>query len=165
MVSHLDIAQKCPAEAWAQHRFSTEIDLVNGKKIVVRFDIPRKPEETFIFDGDKVAQQFGEMMGSSAQDKDVCDAIADLLNARMKLTIKSVALHLKLVGECLLALKDERYLLSYLMLRTLATQLVAYAGDLWVYEWPEWLGLVERFILDNADDMTRQIIQNLTNHG
>lgn len=161
MVTLQDIGRTCPAKAWAQHRFAVDLPLVNGQHIVVRFDIPMHDEEDFKFSPDIVAERFGPLIGESALDDDVLSAIADTLNMKMNLTYKTVALHLKLVAEVLVAIKDERYLLAFLMLRSLASQLMAYVGELWVYEWPEWVSLVEQFIQEKADPLTLKIVEKL----
>lgn len=163
MVSLLDVASKCPAIAWAKHRFMTEVLMPNGRKLTTFFDIPT-PDNPFArqeWTTAKVAEQFSSLLGDSANDPSVCDSLAYLLNTRMDQTYRDVAMHLKLSSACLKALEANMHLLAWLMLRSLADQLLIYQGQLWLYEWPEWVTLVEQYIKEHSDPLTLQIIQNM----
>lgn len=163
MVSLDDITRKCPALAWAQNRFSTEVKMPNGRTLVAFFDVPT-PHNQFDrgeWTTAKVAEKFSSLLGESAKDQGVCESLAHLLNERQKIVWRDVAMHLQLSSACLKALNAQMYLLAWLMLRSLADQLLAYQGQLWVYEWPEWVMLVEQYVHENSDPLTRQIIANM----
>lgn len=158
-----DVIDKCPSLAWAQHRFPTEVKMPNGRTLTAFFDIPN-PNNQFTRDdytAAKVAERFSSLLGESANDPSVCSALADLLNDRKAIISRDVAMHLKLSAQVMKALSAQMYLLAWLMLRSLADQLMHYQGHLWLYEWPEWITLVETLINEQADPLTRQIIANM----
>lgn len=163
MVTLKDVIDKCPSLAWAQHRFSTEVKMPSGRVLTAFFDIPN-PNNLFDrrdWTPANVAEQFSSYLGESAKDPSVCESLAHLLNERKAIVYRDVAMHLKLSAQVLNALGAGMYLLAWLMLRALADQLLIYQGQLWVYEWPEWVTLVETLINEQADPLTRQVIANM----
>lgn len=163
MVSEKEIQDACPALVWAQHRFQTEIQTGAGKLLVVRFDIPTV-DKPWHFTAHSVAEQFADALGDSAMDPEVCLALADLLNQRVKLVASDVSLHLRLTYSILDALSKSNLLLAHILLQALADSLLPYAGQLWLYEWPEWVTLVEKYIAERADKQTLKIIEKMRRH-
>lgn len=135
----------------------------SGRILTAFFDVPTPVNQSARqeWTAAKVAEQFSSLLGESAKDPSVCESLAHLLNERMRIVWRDVAMHLQLSSACLKALHTQSYLLAWLMLRSLADQLLIYQGQLWVYEWPEWVMLVEQFVHENSDPLTRQVIANM----
>ena len=135
MVTPEQLSAKCPALAWAQHRFSTEVPLPSGRKLVHRFDIPRTEDERLAIKmtADKLIECYHDILGDITNRHEALDALADLLNARMAIQAKAVALQVKLVGQCLKSIAFGQWVIAHLMLRSLEDQLSPHEGELWAY--------------------------------
>lgn len=166
MITLQEISRLCPAKNWARHEFYETVKLPHSEQILMhKFSLPRGQQEIreFLITGDKVALLYGDMLGHSANNQSICDALAYLLNQRMKRTQTDILYHLNMTVRVLSALKSARYVSSYILLRGLSHSLIPYAGQIWLYEWSEWIKSVEGFILDKADKSSLNIIKNLPN--
>ncbi len=83
------LRQTNPAEKWLAERFQTELRLVNGRLIVVRFDLPSSGQEGFRFDKISVFDQFQDLILGDRKDmlmrecSPICDSIAACLNQQI----------------------------------------------------------------------------------
>ena len=172
-----EIARACPASNWAKHRFSTDLRLANDQHIVVRFDLPQRVDDisATLFTPDKVESEYGDIIlkGREKMDpemyEEVCAAIADLLNTRIAMIQKDVSTHLTLCAAVLQALLDEKWVLAYVLISQLSNELLVYQGELWLYEWPEWVTSVEIYLTavmsDQDKQMLRKIIKDEQDYG
>lgn len=161
MVTLQELKASCPAVAWTKHRFCSEVELGHGGHIIIRYDVPQPSQQRPAFDPQMVATKFKDILGLSADDKDTCAALSDLLNLRMEMTYKAVAIHIQLAMSVLDALTNCQMIKAWLFMRELVNQLIPYRGELNVYQWPQWIFLVEAFIFSQSDEATTKIIENL----
>lgn len=112
---------------------------------------------------DKLIECYRDILDDMTDRHEAIVALADLLNARMAIQAKAVALQIKLVGQCLKSIALGQWVVAHLMLRSLEVHLSPHQGELWAYEWPEWIALVDLFIAEHADVNSLKIIQMLRN--
>ena len=161
MVTADDLARACPAKVWAEHKFTEHIELVNGKQVVIRFEMPLNGSKPYRFTEEVVQEHVGPILDDPMLPPDILSAITSLFNQRIDLTITDVRNHLLLTGKIMELLAVGDLLAAYMVLRILTEQLIPYAGDIWLYEWPEFIGMLEKYIMERVDETTLKIIQNM----
>lgn len=163
-----DIARSCPAVNWKKHRFGVGLTLANKQHISARFDLPVDGQEVFRFTPTLVEAKFGDAILVGREGRlspegytEICEAISDVLNRKMDIVIKDVREQLIIVAGILQALLDEKWLAAYILITHLGDRLVTYAGELWLYEWPEWVTKVETFLGMKLSDEDKETLRRL----
>jgi hypothetical protein len=164
----IEIARTCPAVNWKKHTFSVGLMLANKRHIVARFELPVDDQEPFTFTQHTVEERFGDeiladrqVLLSPEDYEEICEAIADVLNKKMEIVQRDVSEHLLLTAGVLQALMEEKWLAAYVLLTHLGDRLMTYVGELWVYEWPEWVTSVELFLGEHLSEEDKQVLRKL----
>ena len=93
------LRQTNPAEKWLAERFQTELRLVNGRLIVVRFDLPSSGQEGFRFNQEQVSTQFHDLIMYDRENMlggdyaAICDSVAAYLNQQIDIVAQRALKH------------------------------------------------------------------------
>ncbi len=134
-----------PYRVWLDERFQTNLDLVNGKQIVVRFEVNSRP---YIFDAETVIKEFGDGM---LADIKIASTIAEVLNQKMDIVIDEVARQCMWARAVTNALSAKDYRDAAIFLEELIVSLLIFEPRATVV-WAEWIDKVYRFI-DTQDSL------------
>jgi len=139
-----------PSKVWIQELFQTSLDLINGEHIIVRFDAVSTDSFTadmaasliqgHILDDD-MQKHIEKNPALSADCYEVWDAIADSLNAKMRMILGEVMEHAEISFKILDALSAKDYDSAYNHTLDLGVKLVDYEPRASTI-WDDWVGKV-----------------------
>ena len=135
-----------PAKIWLREKFETSLRLVNGRLIVLRFDLAScGTTDGLIWDADKVSAQF-----DLVDDPSIASSIADTLNEKMELEAAEILQQIKMSFLILDALEAEDISMAARGLSDLCDRLESYKPRA-LKIWSQWIRNVMH-VIKSAND-------------
>jgi len=153
-----------PAKIWLREKFQISLRLVNGRLIVIRFDLAScGTTDGLIWDADKVWKHCGDSILAddpliTEKHLSIASTIADVLNEKMEVEAAEILGQIKMSFLILDALETQDYGTACLLINQLIERLKPY--DPRAYEmWRRWIGNVFHIVRtaispENGSDTT-----------
>ena len=136
-----------PAGIWLREKFQISLRLVNGRLIVLRFDLAScGTTDGLIWDADKVTKHYGSFILAddllvTEKHLSIASTIAEVLNEKMELEAEEILRQIKMSFTILDALEADDYVTACDLTTKLIDRLKPY--DPRAYNiWRQWVGNV-----------------------